>query len=201
MILAGHFEKIQKLDPSITEADFRVRKAYEPTPIKLEDALKLDDTYRHVAHCFLYYGTEDKVYGLMQMREDGKLGFPGGTVEGRPKSPRDIVNALNRELEEEINYKGNIEPDSRVMSHLHLTPKGNGVTHFFMKRVSEDEFRKIEKEHMEARDFPKESLGIFRVPIYSDEPKFLANFAQNNFLANFLDYLLEAIDIIKSSNN
>ena len=176
--------------------------AYEPIRLSLEEAVKLDGTHTHAAHCLLYHGSGTEVYSLMQMRSDGRLGFPGGGVEEVCPSITEIVRALNRELMEEINFEANIGLDSYVMSHLHLTPTKKLITHFFIKKVhSEDEFKRIEREHSKAPYFPEESLGIFRVPLFPNEPKFFANFAQNRFAGNALDQLLEAFDIIRSSNN
>ena len=102
---------------------------------------------------------------------------------------------------EEINYEASIGLGDYVMSHLHVFPSGKKlITHFFLKRIpSEDDFKRIERDHSKAPYFPEESLGIFRVPLFPNEPKFLSNFAENRFAGNALDQLLEAFDIIRTS--
>ena len=176
---------------------------FEPIRLSLEESVKLDATHTHAAHCLLYYGSGRDIYGLMQMRSDGKIGFPGGTVDEDCPSIGEIVRALNRELMEEINYEATIDLDCYVMSHLHLIPSGKKlITHFFLKRVpSEEDFKRIERDHSKAPYFPEESLGIFRVPLFPNEPKFLANFAQMRFAGNALDQLLEAFELIRGSLN
>ena len=52
--------------------------------IPLEESIKLGPNIRHVAHCFIFTGSHeqaDSMFGLMQMRTDGKIGFPGGEVD------------------------------------------------------------------------------------------------------------------------
>jgi 8-oxo-dGTP pyrophosphatase MutT (NUDIX family) len=176
---------------------------FEPIRLSLEESVKLDESHIHAAHCLIYTGSGQDIFALMQMRSDGKIGFPGGTVDEVCPSIGEIVCALNRELMEEINYEASIDLDCYVMSHLHLTPSGKKlITHFFMKRIAlEEDFRRIERDHSKAPYFPEESLGLFRVPLFPNEPKFLANFAQMRFAGNALDQLLEAFQLIRESLN
>lgn len=133
----------------------------EPLNISLDDALKLDSTHVHAAHCLLYFPSGNEIFGLMQMRSDGRIGFPGGGVDVLCPSQDDLVEALNRELMEEINYDGSVTLDSYIMSHLHLNRVTGKklITHFFMKSISAEEGMKIEREHTKAPYFPLESLG------------------------------------------
>lgn len=128
-----------------------------PAPVirlSLQESVQLDRTHFHAAHCFLFAGEEQEMYGLMLMRSDGRVGFPGGGVDEVCPNETDIVRAVNRELMEEINYDARIGLQHHVMSHLHLkvTEAGRSlVTHFFIKRVSsEEEFRRITREHMKG---------------------------------------------------
>ena len=92
------------------------------------------------------------------LRSDGRIGFPGGHVDEICPNETDIVLAVNRELVEEINYEARIGLQHYVMSHLHLNVKNAGrslVTHFFVKKVdTEDEFRRITRDHMKGKDSP-----------------------------------------------
>ena len=95
----------------------------------------------------------------IQMRFDGKIGFPGGLVEPN----EDPVIGLNRELVEEINldlskyaitkndflfchYIPN-EDDRNMSSRLRL---------FFAKQVTKAEYESIEKQSLDAHDFGQE---------------------------------------------
>lgn len=177
--------------------------------ISLEQSVQLGPNFTHAAHCFLFAGSSDHVesmFGLMQMRTDGRLGFTGGGVEEICPSVSQIVAALNREILEEINYDcANVNLKHYVMSHLHLKPMRDGkrlITHFFIKKVSSmDEFRRIEENHTKAAYFPSESLGIFRVPIYPQEARFLDFFSKHFFAGNAREQLFEALDAIRNGND
>jgi 8-oxo-dGTP pyrophosphatase MutT (NUDIX family) len=95
------------------------------------------------------------MFGLMIMRSDGRLGFPGGGVEEKCPSELDIVQALNRELMEEINYDARIGLQHYVTSHLHMNVKEGGrnlVTHFFIREVpSDDEFCRITRDYVKGK--------------------------------------------------
>lgn len=169
-------------------------------PITLAESLKLDARHTHAAHCLLYSPGEEK-FGLMQMRSDGKLGFPGGGVEEKMPSVGEIVKALNRELKEEINYDGDdVTLENYIFSHLHLKPMRTGeilVTHFFMKEIkSQEEFLRIEKEHTKAPYFPEESLGLFRVPFDPIEDNFFKNFDCHRFAGNAREQLYAGINLL-----
>ena len=172
-------------------------------PITLAESVKLDARHTHAAHCLLYSPGEEK-FCLMQMRSDGKLGFPGGGVEEKMPSVGEIVQALNRELKEEINYDWEeVTLENYIFSHVHPKPMRSGkilVTHFFMKGVSsEEEFIRIEREHVKAPYFPEECLGIFRVPVNPIEEDFFTNFSQHRFAGNARDQLYAAIEFLTSS--
>ncbi|XP_035677545.1 U8 snoRNA-decapping enzyme-like isoform X2 [Branchiostoma floridae] len=69
------------------------------------EAVKLT-RYKHACHAMFHAPNEDKLFGripvrhtvLMQMRFDGRLGFPGGFVN----LEEGLEAGLNRELEEEM---------------------------------------------------------------------------------------------------
>lgn len=175
--------------------------------LSLEDALRLDSSFIHVAHCFLFTGSNSRpesMYGIMQMRTDGRIGFTGGGVEGFCPTASQIVDAVNREIHEEINYdSANVTLKHYVSSHLHLRKNGKRiVSHFFIKKVpSMNEFKQIEKNHTEASDFPEETLGIFRVPIYPQEARFLDSFSKHFFAGDAREQLFEALDAIRNGKD
>lgn len=167
-------------------------------PISFDESLQLDSRHTHAAHCLIWFEKAKNKFGFMQMRSDGRIGFPGGGVEEKCPSVNEIVDALNRELMEEINYDSKVRLTDYVSSHLHLKPSSSGkllITHFFMKRVEEEEFLRIERTHHQAIHFPEESLGMFRVPV-SMESKFYRNFSCHTFAGNARDQLFDAINIL-----
>lgn len=167
-------------------------------PISLDGSLQLDNNHSHAAHCLIWFEKGKDKYGLMQMRSDGRIGFPGGGVEEKCPTINEIIDALNRELMEEINYDGKINLNNYVASHLHLRSSSSGkllVTHFFLKQVEEEEFVTIERTQHQAIHFPEESLGMFRVPV-SMLSSFYRNFSCHAFAGNARDQLFHAINIL-----
>ena len=99
----------------------------------------------------------------MQMRFDGKLGFPGGLVE----PGEDIVAGLNRELVEEINLditKHSIKKGDFVFCHYIPSEddqtKSSRIRIFFAKEVTKSDFEIIEKRSLDAKEFGYE-VGIY----------------------------------------
>ncbi|RWS29473.1 Nucleoside diphosphate-linked moiety X motif-like protein [Leptotrombidium deliense] len=184
--------------------------------ITLNESLTLSEVekYIHCAHSMLYYTGELKGdtlhYALMQMRMDGLFGFPGGECNGKINSVHEIVSNLNRELAEEICF--DIEGDcvtenDYLFTHRWWYEKENKffILHFFAKKIEKETFEAIESNHMKAEHFPKESLGLIRVPIFNDNnqhakqwyAKFAANFEKQLFAGNAKQQLFEAIEKLK----
>ena len=175
--------------------------------IDWEEALSRQDL-KHAAHCLLYYtqvtGERREFYALMQVRSDGLVGFPGGHIdEGEEISATGIVGGLNRELVEEMN----IGVEDRVPAHHYVCSHRNThrdlVCHFYHMPMTKDQFERNERQHSTARDFPSESLGLFRIPIYwtvdpdgeknfrdADNEKFWPVFMDYPFCGNSRDQLL-----------
>ena len=91
----------------------------------------------------------------MQLRFDGRFGFPGGFVDGN----EDLETAINREVVEELGQTTeplNINKDDYVISHkyeeylplLDVTKKL--CLHFFAKRVPLAQFLELEMKKPEA---------------------------------------------------
>jgi len=85
------------------------------------------------------------------MRFDGYLGFPGGFVDSTDQS---VVDGLNRELVEEINFdtdKHRVTQNNHVMSCICSHKKL--VTHFYAIEVTRPQFEDIEKRSLIAHDW------------------------------------------------
>ena len=128
--------------------------------IPLQQSLSLVNC-QHASHCMIY-STPDSdgvSYGLLQMRFDGLIGFPGGGVDVQEVTAETIIEAINRELVEEINYGfEEVTQKDWICSHRKVTD-GQSVFHFFAKQLPLDKILELEKDHMNAKDFPNESLG------------------------------------------
>ncbi|KAJ8259146.1 hypothetical protein COCON_G00181580 [Conger conger] len=127
--------------------------------------------HRHACHIMIHADTDAKLFGktpikhivLMQMRFDGLLGFPGGLVNPGEET---LEAGLSRELWEEIGVALKVGPEDHCSSCLALSPP-NLVTHFYTKKLSEEEVREIERAAVSsAADHGLEVMGMFRVPLY-----------------------------------
>lgn len=125
---------------------------------------------------------------IMIDRWDGRIGFPGGTLE--PNEP--LIDALVRETYEEIGIKVKKEKVTEVVSFEN--PKI--ITHLYALEVNELEFlhiyyhmlnnfsRSILKHAYEQEDqthFMSEITGIKIVPIVQHAGKGINKFLQNSF--------------------
>jgi 8-oxo-dGTP pyrophosphatase MutT (NUDIX family) len=176
------------------------QKNYEQ--IDLNDSLEYQ-RHIHASHvifwCKDYRQSPVVTYALMQLRRDGLFGFPGGKSDENVIDKNEILKTLCRELDEEINYKScNVTIDDHLFSHIGI--EDNIVLHFFGKELLLEEFEMLERTHMNARDFPEESLGLFRVPLsacgqqtFKPVMKFFSGFAKQKFAGNAKNQLFEAI--------
>ncbi len=124
---------------------------------------------------------------IMIDRWDGRMGFPGGTVnEGE-----NIIEALSREIKEEIGIT--IKPDK---VHPIVTHNGRIVTHLYGLNVLEVEFLHIyyhilnnfsrsillhAYEEGDESHFMSEITGIKIVPLIEHDGKGINKFVQNAF--------------------
>lgn len=95
----------------------------------------------------------------MQLRYDGYFGFPGGLIDAN----EDIVNAVNREMAEEVNLNTDLHSvtnDDYIISHW--SEKKNLVLHFYKLKVTMTELIEIEKRALLARDYGSEVI-IFKI--------------------------------------
>ncbi|ESO95697.1 hypothetical protein LOTGIDRAFT_116649 [Lottia gigantea] len=156
--------------------------------------------FTHAAHGMLYALDDRLVFGmfrqraaiLMQLRFDGILGFPGGLVD----PGENPMEALNREMEEEINLDLTQHPftnDNHLVTFLHH--KKQLVLHFFTKEVSLDQFKNIELKSLNAKEYGLECFGSIRPPLFTMEDGFkgLPAFLSNQFAGNSREQLLYAL--------
>ncbi|XP_060586532.1 U8 snoRNA-decapping enzyme-like [Ruditapes philippinarum] len=126
---------------------------------------------------------------IMQMRFDGRFGFPGGHINNGEKT----IVGLNRELKEELGLDisefGFKETDYAV-TYLHKVKKF--VLHFFVKEVTLENLKTIESNCIHAQEFGVEALGCLRPPLYSLKDSFrgLPAFLCNQFAGNAKEELL-----------
>lgn len=86
----------------------------------------------------------------MQMRFDGRLGFPGGFVDAQDSS---LEDGLNRELREEL---GDAVTAFRVersdYRSSHLMAGQRVVAHFYAKRLTPEQLQAVEARAPQAKD-------------------------------------------------
>lgn len=86
----------------------------------------------------------------MQMRFDGRLGFPGGFVDAQDSS---LEDGLNRELREELGDAVSVfrvERSDYRSSHLAARPRV--VAHFYAKRLTLEQLQAVEARAPQAKD-------------------------------------------------
>ncbi|XP_032485712.1 U8 snoRNA-decapping enzyme [Phocoena sinus] len=169
--------------------------------LELAEALQLGPGWRHACHALLYAPDPGLLFGriplryavLMQMRFDGRLGFPGGFVDLRDCS---LEDGLNRELGEELGEAAaafRVERADYRSSHAGSRPRV--VAHFYAKCLTLEQLTAVEMGAPLARDHGLEVLGLVRVPLYTlrDGVGGLPAFLENTFIGNAREQLLEAL--------
>ncbi|XP_055339629.1 U8 snoRNA-decapping enzyme-like isoform X2 [Paramacrobiotus metropolitanus] len=143
-------------------------------------------------HAMLYARTEARfvrelpcrAWVMMQMRFDGKLGFPGGIVSDLAVPDASLEDGLNRELQEEIRLdvaRFGFTRQHYVISHF--CPRVNLILNLYAQEVTEAEFREIERQALTADEYGHECLGVLRIPLYTmhDGLNGFPAFLQNQF--------------------
>jgi len=157
---------------------------------------------RHACHVMLHAPLKDTLLFywipvrhavMMQMRFDGRLGFPGGFVD---KQDRSVEAALQREISEEMGVDRNMftfNDDDLVCTHL--CKEKNLFLHFYRKEIEFDEFLEAERRKEHERFDGMEVLGPVRVPLYNmfDKKGGFPAFTKNNFLGNTMEQLVRGI--------
>ncbi len=129
----------------------------------------------------------------MTMRSDGRLGFPGGLVEPG-ETP---VEAAARESLEEVNAGSHLRIEDSELLCAHLMRRhedvGDVELYFYAREISLDDFKRLERSALEAEHYGKETLGVFRVPLYKvngASSKGLPDFLRNAFAGNSREQLM-----------
>uniref|UniRef100_F6TNI8 U8 snoRNA-decapping enzyme n=1 Tax=Equus caballus TaxID=9796 RepID=F6TNI8_HORSE len=169
--------------------------------LQLEEALALGSEWRHACHALLYAPDPGLLFGriplryavLMQMRFDGRLGFPGGLVNRQDGS---LEDGLNRELSEELGEAAaafRVERTDYRSSHVGSGP--HVVAHFYAKLLTLEQLTAVEIGAPRAKDHGLEVLGLVRVPLYTlrDGVGGLPAFLENSFIGTAREQLLEAL--------
>ena len=131
---------------------------------------------------------------LMQLRYDGKIGFPGGIVEEGERAEE----ALLRELEEEMGvseqtlgytFAGRFEPTCAYEVSIPTGFfKGKLRSYFYSCAITAEEMRAVERCGLSAEHFGSEVWGILRVNCGQSPPlpeylgSSLGNFLKHEFL-------------------
>ncbi|XP_004419433.1 PREDICTED: U8 snoRNA-decapping enzyme [Ceratotherium simum simum] len=169
--------------------------------LELAEALALGPSWRHACHALLYAPDPGLLFGriplryavLMQMRFDGRLGFPGGFVNTRDGS---LEDGLNRELDEELGEAAAAFRVERAdYRSSHAGPGQQVVAHFYAKRLTLEQLTAVEIGAPRAKDHGLEVLGLVRVPLYTlrDGVGGLPAFLENSFIGAAREQLLEAL--------
>nr|KAF6420918.1 nudix hydrolase 16 [Molossus molossus] len=140
-----------------------------------------------------WFGSFRELFFKMQMRFDGRLGFPGGYVELQDGS---LEEGLNRELSEELGEAAaafRVERADHRSSHAASGP--HFVAHFYAKRLTLEQLTAVERGAPHAKDHGLEVLGLVRVPLYTlrDGVGGLPAFLENTFIGIAREQLLEAL--------
>ncbi|XP_060036254.1 U8 snoRNA-decapping enzyme isoform X1 [Erinaceus europaeus] len=127
--------------------------------LTLSESLALGPEWRHACHAMLYAPEPGKLFGriplryavLMQMRFDGRLGFPGGFVDVHKGS---LEDGLNRELAEELGDAASgfrVERSDYRSSHAAASAP-RVVAHFYAKLLAREQLLAVERAAPHARD-------------------------------------------------
>lgn len=162
-------------------------------------------SHRHAVHAMLHCPLPEdmKLFGvypvrhavMMQLRHDGKIGFPGGYVD----DGETLESALRRELLEELgpgaaSDRLAISETNYVVTHVH--PDQRLCLHFYLKKIDHDVFINIEKRVHEGALYGLETQGIIRCPLYTlhDNEGGLPAFFENNFIGVAREQLIIGLE-------
>ncbi|KAF7240214.1 U8 snoRNA-decapping enzyme [Varanus komodoensis] len=170
------------------------------------EALRLGPPdWKHACHVLLYAPCPGRLFGkiplrfavLMQMRFDGRLGFPGGFVDPQDQS---LEEGLKRELHEELGPGAAIlhVTENDYLNSCASEKPQRVVAHFYAKQLSLEELRTVEDRATQAKDHGLEVMGLLRVPLYTlrDGVGGLPAFLSNTFIGNAREQLVHALDTL-----
>ncbi|XP_069328117.1 U8 snoRNA-decapping enzyme-like [Eulemur rufifrons] len=170
--------------------------------LELTEALALGPGWRHICYALLYSPDPGILFSriplryavLMQMRFDGRLGFPGGFVDTQNSSLEDGLNrALLQQLGEGVAAFRVERADYRSS---HAGSKPDVVAHFYAKSLTLEQLLAVETGATRAKGHGLEVLGLVRVPLYTlrDGVGGLPIFLENSFIGAAREQLLEALE-------
>ncbi|XP_042207096.1 U8 snoRNA-decapping enzyme-like [Homarus americanus] len=159
--------------------------------------------YRQAAHACIWAPQEGssnfgelRAAVMMHLRFDGTFGFPGGLIN----SGEDIVDGLNREMAEEIGWSPTEHPVTwSDYYNTQVEHNKNLLLHFFIKKITLDQFTALEKMCPTAPEYGDEVLGSVRVPLYTMGNMYsgLPAFLNNRFVGTAKQQLLLAVHHVK----
>uniref|UniRef100_A0A8C4PYN1 Nudix hydrolase domain-containing protein n=1 Tax=Eptatretus burgeri TaxID=7764 RepID=A0A8C4PYN1_EPTBU len=181
-----------------------VPMVHQMVSLSREESLRLVG-HQHACHAMIYASCPDKIFGkipvryavLMQMRFDGRLGFPGGFMEIRDGGF--LEAGFNRELASQLGIQpGLLRITEREHVLAHVMPVSGDrpiVAHFYMRELSLPQLRDVEMAALGARDFGAEVMRTVRVPLYTlrDGVGGLPAFLCNSFASMAREQLLWAL--------
>lgn len=89
--------------------------------------------------------------------------------------------------------------DYAFTDYMEKKDGSNLILHFFVKKLTKEQFEKIELNQSKAIHYLTESLGIFRVPL--KDQLFLDNFLKSDiFCGNSKDQLVRSIKMLNKNN-
>ena len=141
----------------------------------------------------------------MHLRFDGKLGFPGGIIDGNET----VIDGVTREIKEEMNIDVKLCPEDFVsletveyhrQKHDKVWNKMN--LYFFAKEMDESTFLQMEEKCRKAQHFGIEVLGTIRAPLHQwtnatnaeQKPEGFPLFLTHTFAGNAKGQLLLALN-------
>ncbi|XP_018878649.3 U8 snoRNA-decapping enzyme [Gorilla gorilla gorilla] len=169
--------------------------------LELAEALALGPGWRHACYALLHAPDPGILFGrlplryaiLMQMRFDGRLGFPGGFVDSQDSSLEVGLNRGLLELLGEAAAAFRVERPDYRSSHAGSGPRV--VAHFYAKSLTLEQLLAVEASATGAKDHGLEVLGLVRVPLYTlhDGVGGLPIFLENCFIGAAREQLLDTL--------
>ncbi|XP_025233441.1 U8 snoRNA-decapping enzyme isoform X2 [Theropithecus gelada] len=169
--------------------------------LELAEALALGPGWRPACYALLHAPDPGILFGRlplryaipMQMRFDGRLGFPGGFVDSQDSSLEDVLNrGLLEQLGEAAAAFRVERPDCRS-SHAGSGPRV--VAHFHAKSLTLEQLSAVESSATGAKDHGLEVLGLVRMSLYTlrDGVGGRPIFLENCFIGAAREQLLDTL--------
>lgn len=112
---------------------------------------------------------------LGHLRDDNKIGFPGGHVE---KHHNTIIDALKDEVKQEINFT-ELDEDKLEIMTTSINTRRHITTYTY--ELTFDEIKKIQENSIYAEHYLIENFGTFLMPITK---RYMNDLLSHNFSGN-----------------